>query len=81
MEFTVTLEDWEVNALKTDILGIDVWTNQVIKDRARRTGDKIIEKLLRHCNTNSIALAVGKEAQISQALELGIAVNLEDYED
>ena len=42
----------------------------------RDVTDEVIEKIIQlntaHCNTNSIAIAVGRDAQVAQALELGV---------
>ena len=39
----------------------------------RKAGDAIIEGLIHHCNINGIDLASGREAQIQQGIDLGIA--------
>lgn len=72
MEFIIVLDNWEQNALSTQMVDIQEWTLNAIKERARIAGDEIITELIKHCNENEIQLAVGKEAQIQQALDLGI---------
>lgn len=42
-------------------------------ETARRAGDEIIEILVQHCNANDIAIATGRDAQITQAYDLGVA--------
>lgn len=72
MEFTISIENWEQKALSTVMLDIQQWTEYAVKERARTAADLIIDILIKHCNENEIQLAVGKEAQIQQALDLGI---------
>ena len=38
-----------------------------VKNRARIAKDEIIALLVAHCNANSIAIATGEDAQITQA--------------
>ena len=38
----------------------------------------ILSDLLAHCNANSIAIAVGEDAQILQAFELDIALTVDE---
>ena len=73
MDFTVSIESWEQKALSTVMVDIQEWTEYAVKERARIAADEIISLLIKHCNENEIQLAVGKEAQIQQALDLGIA--------
>jgi hypothetical protein len=48
------------------------WADNAVTNRARIAGDEIVAKLVTHCNENEIALAVGRDAQITQAFELGV---------
>jgi len=48
------------------------WADNAVINRARIAGDEIVAALVAHCNENSIALAVGRDAQITQAFELGV---------
>lgn len=81
MNITFTLEDWEQKALSTDMANIQEWTEFTVKNKARIVGDRIVDKVVTHCNENSIQLAVGKEAQIQQAFDLGIVRDLSTIED
>ena len=71
---SIKLEDWEYKCfqylMRDD--SIDDWMNNFAKQRARKASENILSTLVNHCNENDIALAVGKEAQIDQAFELGI---------
>ena len=81
MNIEFTLEDWEQKVLSTDMLGISQWIETVAKNKARIVGDRIVDKVVAYCNENSIQLAVGKEAQIQQAFDLGIVRDLSTIED
>ena len=69
---TVSLTDTENKALEYAALSVQDWADNALKNRARIAVDEIIAALVAHCNENSIALAVGKEAQVTQAFELGV---------
>ena len=57
--------DW-VTADATD------WANNAVHERARVASVEITQKLLEHCNTNSIAMATGEAAQLQQAYDLDV---------
>ena len=69
---TVTLTDTELKALKNVMLDPEEWTENAVKNRARKAIENICALLLQHCNENDIALAVGKDAQVIQAYDLGV---------
>jgi len=69
---TVSLTDTENKALEYAALSVQDWADNALKNRARIAIDEIVAALVAHCNENSIALAVGKEAQVTQAFELGV---------
>jgi hypothetical protein len=48
------------------------WASNAVLNRARIAQDEIVAKLVEHCNANNIALAVGADAQVTQAYDLGI---------
>ena len=70
--YTITLEDWEDDALSTVTVSQQEWIDNAITNRCRKAKDVIINKLVQHCNENNIALAVGVAAQVQQAFDLGI---------
>ena len=80
-DYTVTLTDTEVSALGTVVSDITEWATNVTKERARKAKVVLIEKLLEHCNANDIAIAVGEDAQVAQAIELGVMDSSEPYTD
>lgn len=72
MNYTITLTDTQVKAVRVDMVDIQDWLENAITVRAELAQNKIIEKLVAHCNENEIALAVGTSAEVDQAYELGL---------
>ena len=77
-EIKVNITDTEEKCLNTVMVGIGTWTDNLVTNRAREAKENIISKLVTHCNENSIALAVGEDAQVTQAYAIGIAHTLTD---
>ena len=73
---TVTITDTEEKCLNTVMVGIGTWTDNAIKNRAREAKEDIISNLVTYCNEHEIALAVGADAQITQAYAIGVAHTL-----
>jgi len=71
-DYTVTLTDTEKTAMEYIALDVDEWITNAATNRARIAIDEIIVMNATHCNNNSIAIAVGRDAQVAQAYELGI---------
>ena len=71
-DITVTLTDTENKALEYAAASVQDWADNALKNRARIAKDEIIALLVAHCNANSVALAVGEDAQVTQAYDLGI---------
>jgi hypothetical protein len=71
-DYTVTLTNTEKIAMEYIAFDVDDWITNAATNRARIAIDEIIQLNTAHCNTNSIAIAVGRDAQVSQALELGV---------
>lgn len=69
---TITLTDTENKALEYAAASVQDWADNAVKNRARIAADEIVQTLVTHCNNNAIALAVGSEAQVAQAFELGV---------
>lgn len=70
---TVNFTDTEEKAMKTITTNIDDWVQNAALNRARIAKEEIISALIIHCNSNAIALAVGEDAQVTQAYDLGVA--------
>ena len=51
---------------------IDDWIANAVNNRVRLAKEEIISLNTAHCNANNIAIAVGEDAQITQAYDLGV---------
>ena len=71
-DYTITLTDTEQKAMEYCAADVDDWITNAATNRARIAVDEIVALVVAHCNENSIALAVGKDAQVEQAYNLGI---------
>ena len=72
-EIKINITDTEEKCLNTIMVGIGTWTDNVVTNRARIVQEEILSDLLKHCNENSIAMATGVDAQITQAYAVGVA--------
>ena len=72
MDYTITLTDTEKKSMEFIALDVKEWISNAAKERARVTKEEIIALNTKHCNTNSIAIAVGEDAQVTQAYTLGL---------
>ena len=71
-DITVSLTDTENKALEYAAVSVQDWADNALKNRARIAKDEIIALLVAHCNANRVALAVGEDAQVAQAFDLGV---------
>ena len=69
---TIELTDTELKAMEYVALDPVEWADNAVTNRARIAIDEICSMLMTHCNENEIAMAVGKEAQVTQAFELNV---------
>ena len=74
----VTISDAEQKAMDYVTADTQDWLDNAITQRSRIASDQIINKLVAHCNENSVALAVGRDAQITQAFDLGVVQRIAD---
>ena len=74
MNYTITLTSTEQKAMEHIALDVDDWITNAATNRARIAVLEIIEQLVVHCNANEIALAVGQDAQVTQAYNLGVVL-------
>lgn len=72
MDYTITLTNLEKSAMDYVAADIDEWITNAAQNRARLAKDNIIALNTAHCNANSIAIAVGEEAQVQQAYDLKV---------
>lgn len=75
---TVTLTDTENKALEYAAASVQDWADNALTNRARIAKDEIVAQVVAHCNANGIALAVGEEAQVQQAFDLGVVQTAAD---
>ena len=71
-DITVTLTDTENKALEYAAVSVQDWADNALTNRARIAKDEILALLVAHCNANDVALAVGEDAQVAQAYDLGV---------
>ena len=69
---TVELTDTQYKSLEYVANSPEDWSEVAIVNRARKAKDEIIALLVAHCNANEVALAVGEDAQVTQAFDLGV---------
>lgn len=72
MDYTITLSDTEKKSLEYIATDVDEWITNAATNRARIAKEEIISLNTAHCNANSIALAVGEDAQVTQAFTLDV---------
>ena len=78
MDYTVTLTDTEAKSLEYAAADNDEWITNAAKARANVAKEEIIALNTAHCNANSIAIAVGEDAQVTQAFTLGVVKTAAD---
>ena len=71
-DITISMTETEQKALEYVMVDISEWTDNAVTNRARIAKDEIISLLVAHCNANSIAIATGEDAQITQAYDLKV---------
>ena len=72
MDYTITLTDTETKSMEVVALDPLEWIKNAATERARIAKENIIAFNTAHCNANSIAIAVGEDAQVTQAYTLGV---------
>ena len=72
MNYTITLTDTEKKSMEYVAADVKDWIDNATKNRARIAKEEIIALNTAHCNANSIAIAVGEDAQVTQAFTLGV---------
>lgn len=79
-EIKVTLTDTELKCLEYAAAVPQDWADNALTNRARIAKDEIIAALVAHCNANSVALAVGADAQVTQAFDLKVVKKASEVE-
>ena len=78
---TVTVTDTQTKCLEYAAYSVQDWCDNAIHNRARIAQEEIIAKLVAHCNANSVAIATGVYAQITQAYSLGVVDTAKNISD
>ena len=78
---TVSVTDTQMKCLEYAAYSVQDWCDNAIHERARVAQEDIIAALVAHCNANSIALAVGTDAQVAQAYELDVVDTARNVSD
>ena len=81
MDYTITLTDTEKKSMEYVALDVDEWITNAAVNRARKAKDEIIAALVAHCNANSVAIATGEDAQVTQAFDLKVVKKASEVED
>tara|TARA_B000000609_G_scaffold148302_1_gene131889 strand:- start:205 stop:462 length:258 start_codon:yes stop_codon:yes gene_type:complete len=74
--YTVTVTDAQDLALNSQMVGVGTYINTVIESQIVFAQKEIQSNLIKYCNENGVAMAVGVDAQIQQAFDVGIAHTL-----
>ena len=80
-DITVSLTDTEFKSLEFAAVSVQAWGDNALKNRARIAKEQIIALNTAHCNENNIAIAVGEDAQVTQAFDLGVVIRAADISD
>ena len=78
MDYTITLTDTEKKSMEYAAADVKDWIDNAAKNRARIAKEEIIALNTAHCNANAIAIAVGEDAQVTQAFTLGVVKKASD---
>ena len=71
-DITVSLTDTELKCLEYAAAVPQDWADNALTNRARIAKDEIIAALVAHCNANSVTIATGEDAQVTQAFTLEV---------
>ena len=80
-DITVKLTDTQTKCLEYASYSVQDWCDNAIHNRARIAQEEIIAKLVAHCNANSITIATGVDAQITQAYTLKVVDTAKNVSD
>ena len=71
-KYETELTDTEDKAMSYCALSTQDWVDNALKNRARIAKEEIISLNTAHCNANSIQIATGEDAQVTQAFTLKV---------
>ena len=78
MDYTITVSDTEKKSLEYNAADVDDWITNAATNRARIAKEEILSLNTAHCNKNGVAIAVGEDAQVTQAYTLGVVKSAAD---
>ena len=81
MDYTITLTDTETKSMEYAAYDVKEWITNAATNRARKAKEEIIALNTKHCNDNSIAIAVGEDAQVEQAFTLKVVESAKAIQD
>jgi len=76
--YTTTITDTEQKCLDYVMIDVKDWQDNAVKNRANIAKEEIISLNTAHCNKNGVAIAVGEDAQVTQAYTLGVVKTAAD---
>ena len=76
--YTITLTDTEKKSMEYVAVSNQDWIDNAAKNRARIAKEEIIALNTAHCNKKGVAIAVGEDAQVTQAYTLGVVKSAAD---
>lgn len=77
-QITFEISEAEKAALAVAAYSPTEYLKNWARTRANLSAKEVQEKLVAYCNENSVQMAVGKDAQVMQALELGVVQRASD---
>lgn len=80
-DITVSLTNTEQKCLEYAAASVQDWADNALTNRARIAKDEIIALLVSHCNANSIDIATGEDAQVTQAFTLEVVKKASEVDD
>ena len=72
MDYTITITETQKKAFEYVAADVDEWITNAATVRADIAKEEILSLNTAHCNKNSVAIAVGEDAQVTQAYTLGV---------
>ncbi len=78
MDYTITLSDTEKKCMEYIAVDVDEWITNAATNRAAVAKQEILKLNMEYCNENSVTIATGEDAQITQAYTLGVIKKLAD---
>ena len=80
-KYTIELTDTEDKAMSFCAVSTQEWADNFLKERARIAKLEILRINSTYCNANNVQIAVGEDAQVTQAFDLGIVKTLKEIDE